>query len=65
MGQAANDLRNMVMHSQEMINKSDLSKNDYLYNFKSFEEFFLQVQSLLEDKRKVANKIALLELMEK
>lgn len=58
----ANDLRNMIMHAHELVNKDDASRDDYIYNFASFEKFFNQVISLLRDCKRVNNKIAFLEL---
>lgn len=60
--QDANMLRNMVMHAHELVNREDANRDDYIYDFASFEKFYNLVQSLLQDYKKVNNKIAFLEL---
>ncbi|MFC1879096.1 hypothetical protein ACFLZW_04215 [Chloroflexota bacterium] len=62
LGQDVNDLRNMVMHAHEFIKKDDASRDEYIYNFSSFETFFTRVSRLLGDYKKVNNKIAFMEL---
>jgi len=58
-GENVNDLRNMVMHAHELVNLEDVSRNDYIYDFETFEKFFKRVLDLLRDFKKVNNKIAL------
>lgn len=56
-----NDLRNMVMHAHELVIMHDANRNDYIYDFNSFEKFFKQVETLLQDYRKVNNRVAFSE----
>jgi hypothetical protein len=57
----ANNLRNMVMHTHDMVIKCDPTRDDYIYSFESFDKFFNQVGTFLQDYRKVNNKIGFLE----
>jgi hypothetical protein len=57
-----NRLRNTIMHAKELVHREDANRNDYIYDFDSFEEFFNLVQSLLREYKRVHNKIAYLEL---
>lgn len=54
------ELRNMVMHSHEMVNKQDWDANGYIFEFSVFEQFFGQALALQADDRRVRNKVALL-----
>jgi hypothetical protein len=59
-----NDLRNTVMHAHEFVNVQDVGRDDYIYDFKSFEIFFDRVTALIQDYRRVNNRVAFLTLME-
>lgn len=56
-----NYLRNMVMHANELVHMYDANRDDYIYDFASFEAFFKRVLALLQDFKKVNNRIALSE----
>jgi len=56
------DLRNMVMHAQELVNIEDAGREDFIYDFSSFEKFFIQVDILLHDYKKANNLISFKEL---
>ncbi len=57
-----NELRNMVMHSHELVYMRDANRNDYIYDFSSFEDFFKQVTALLDDFQRVRNRVAFKEM---
>lgn len=59
-----NDLRNMIMHAHELVYMYDANRGDYIYNFASFEFFFSRVGILLQDYKRVNNKIAFSEFKE-
>ncbi len=49
------------MHAHDPVNLDDAYRGDFIYNFASFEKFFNQVSGLLQDYKKVNNKITLRE----
>jgi len=51
------DLRNSVMHIHAIVNRVDVTTPDYIYDFKSFKEFFKRAQALFNDARRVENRI--------
>lgn len=55
-----NELRNSVMHVHEFVNMEDANRDDYIYDFATFEKFFERVRGLLLDHKKVNNRIAFL-----
>ncbi len=57
-----NELRNDIMHVHDLVTMHDAHRDDYIYNFTSFEKFFGQVRKLLLDFKRVNNKIAFMEL---
>lgn len=56
-----NDLRNSVMHAHAIVNMVDMTTPDYIYDFKSFKEFFERARALFDDARRVENRIRFLE----
>lgn len=58
---STNSLRNSVMHAHEQVSLDDAYRGDFIYTFDSFEKFFNKVKALLEDYKKVNNKITLRE----
>lgn len=55
------DLRNMVMHAHELVNKPDWNVDNYVFDFASFEIFFKRVFVLHNDYRRIQNKVAFLQ----
>jgi hypothetical protein len=53
------NLRNMVMHAGSLINKVDVHAADYIYDYGSFELFFKRAATLLNDSKRVYNRIVL------
>jgi hypothetical protein len=60
--QRVNDLRNNVMHAQDFVNMVDANSDDYIYDFNSFETFFTRVKVLLQDFKRVNNRVAFYEI---
>lgn len=56
-----NDLRNKIMHAGDPVSLHDAGRGDLIYTLDSFQTFFNQASLLIQDSRKVRNKIALLE----
>jgi hypothetical protein len=54
-------LRNMVMHAHEFVNMYDANRDDYIYDYDTFKDFFNRVAVLLQDYKKVNNRITLLD----
>jgi len=54
------ELRNAIMHAHTYVGKEDVNRNDYIYDFQSFKEFFSQVVILHQDYKKVNNRLAFL-----
>jgi hypothetical protein len=54
------DLRNMIMHAEEMVHMVDVTTPDYVFDIDSFAAFFELVQTLLRDAKRVKNRIAFL-----
>lgn len=61
--QSVNDLRNDLMHAHDLVTLQDANRDDFIYNFKSFERFFNRVIVLLQDFKMVNNRIAFAELL--
>lgn len=59
------DLRNKIMHANELVNKDDDNPGPYIYDLASFNTFFLQVDGLLKDYKKVNNRISFLNYAKK
>ena len=57
-----NDLRNEIMHAHDLVLMQDANRDDYIYDFKSFDKFFKQVIILLQDYKRVNNRISFFEL---
>ncbi|MEZ4514754.1 MAG: hypothetical protein R3C62_23015 [Chloroflexota bacterium] len=55
------ELRNMVMHAHELVNKQDWNADNFIFDFASFERFFRRSLTLHGDFRKVENKTAFLQ----
>lgn len=55
------DLRNSVMHAHEFVNMVDMTTPDYIYDFATFKTFFKRVHALLDDARRVENRIRFIE----
>ena len=55
------ELRNIIMHARELVEKDDYSLGDLVYNIDSFSNFFEMVLTLKNDFKRVANKIRFLE----
>lgn len=55
-------LRNDIMHAHELVNKRDANRDDYIYDFESFEKFFERVIALLNDNKRVNNRIGFSEI---
>lgn len=51
------DLRDDIMHAHELVYRRNPHLADYIYDFASFERFFLLVLRLLQDYKKVNNRI--------
>lgn len=51
------ELRNSVMHAHELVNMVDVTTPDYIYDFHTFEKFFQRARALLDDARRVENRI--------
>jgi hypothetical protein len=51
------DLRNMVMHAHELVNMADVTTDDFIYDFDSFKRFFTRVELLLNDEKRIRNRI--------
>lgn len=51
------ELRNSVMHAHELVNMVDVTTPDYIYDFQAFEKFFQRTRALLNDVRRVENRI--------
>lgn len=51
------ELRNSVMHAHELVNMVDVTTPDYIYDFQTFEKFFQRARALLNDARRVKNRI--------
>lgn len=60
-----NTLRNMIMHANELVNLDDVNRDDYIYDFTSFEKFFKQAETLVQDYKKVNNRIAFMAGVER
>lgn len=60
--QQINNLRNDVMHAHDLVVMHDANRDDYIYDFASFERFFNLVTTLLQDYKRVKNRIAFYEL---
>ena len=56
-----NHLRNQIMHAEDPVSLDDAGRGDLIYTFDSFQTFFNQARLLIQDSRKVRNKITLLE----
>jgi len=54
------ELRNMIMHAHELVNKQDWTADNYIFDFETFEEFFTRALALHADCRKIKNKVAFL-----
>ncbi len=52
------ELRNMIMHAHDLVNREDPDRNDYIYKYDSFEEFFNWVVTLHQDYRRLTNRLA-------
>lgn len=63
LSQESNELRKMIMHAHDLVSKDDAQRDDYIYNFESFKKFFEQVTTLLQDHKKVSNKVTLMPLL--
>ena len=61
LSQDVNNLRNMVMHAHDLVYMYDATRSDYIYDFTTFETFFKRGGMLLQDYKKVNNKIAFSE----
>ena len=59
--ESINDLRNMVMHAHELIDREDPHAGDYVFDIGSFEKFFEMALELQAAYRLVTNRIAFLE----
>lgn len=60
---AVTQLRNSVMHAHEMVNMVDAATPDYIYDIVTFETFFKRVRALLDDARRVENRIRFVQDM--
>jgi hypothetical protein len=58
------ELRNMVMHTNRLVDMVDEQTDDFIYDFASFERFFGRVLSLLEDSQRVKNRLAFIRGLE-
>lgn len=57
------ELRNMVMHSNQLIEMVDPDTDDFIYEFKTFETFFKRVQVLLNDSQRARNRLQIAHLI--
>jgi hypothetical protein len=53
-----NQLRNDIMHVHELVNMYDAHREDYIYSYASFKDFFELVIQLIYDFKRVNNRIA-------
>lgn len=58
------NLRNAIMHADEMVSMADISVPDYIFDFNTFEKFLRLVQSFLNDAARVRNRITFLDGIE-
>jgi hypothetical protein len=58
------ELRNMIMHAHELVNKHDWNEDNYIFNFDTFENFFQRAIILHKDFERVKNKIKFLKDMD-
>jgi len=54
------DLRNQIMHNNELVNQRDINSDDYIYEISSFEEFFHRVELLFQDLKRVKSRFRFL-----
>lgn len=60
-----NKLRNAVMHAHELVDKENWNEENFIFDSKSFEEFFTYVLMLHRDYKKIKNKIAFNQVVNK
>lgn len=53
------DLRNMVMHAHELVDKKNLDDDNLIFDFTSFQKFFDRVIKINQDFLKLKNRISL------